>query len=107
MNSLVALHELYKYINKYYDQVSVMSLCCRHGAYRLPVCSLSFRVAAPAIVSTILQAGSHSLQCISQQSAFGIHSYFCQRQANEEMPAERRDMGGGFNHTDISDIGCG
>lgn len=23
MNSLVALHELYKYINKYYDQVSV------------------------------------------------------------------------------------
>lgn len=27
MNSLVALHELYKYINKYYDQVSVMSLC--------------------------------------------------------------------------------
>lgn len=23
LNSLVALHELYKYINKYYDQVSV------------------------------------------------------------------------------------
>lgn len=25
LNSLVALHELYKYINKYYDQVSVCS----------------------------------------------------------------------------------
>ena len=28
MNSLVALHELYKYINKYYDQVTEICVCC-------------------------------------------------------------------------------
>ncbi|POI30468.1 hypothetical protein CIB84_005782, partial [Bambusicola thoracicus] len=31
LNSLVALHELYKYINKYYDQVSVFSVAEKFG----------------------------------------------------------------------------
>ncbi|CDR16860.1 unnamed protein product [Oncorhynchus mykiss] len=31
LNYLVALHELYKYINKYYDQVSFHSVACLVG----------------------------------------------------------------------------
>ncbi|OXB78664.1 UNVERIFIED_CONTAM: hypothetical protein H355_002629, partial [Colinus virginianus] len=44
LNSLVALHELYKYINKYYDQVSVFPAAVLHAGDRQPVSSVLLQI---------------------------------------------------------------
>lgn len=57
MNSLVALHELYKYINKYYDQVT----CVRTHIY---TCTCTHANRNPASLTPLLPLGHTLLQII-------------------------------------------